>query len=1071
MTSGQQELRAWRKENDMVNRRHSITFRETIPVSGANIPFEELLARELRKSHENGSKGVGISDKKTSKKSYLKKGARGWWMQQRDAKKKLVKHKLTSNNENKIKTRSMMHRRPRDERYLSAPLSEHLSLSPEQGQTVGNDLQTLSPLMSPIQRTHYSFKDEVQQHMVSNDNLSVWKNASLRSTTSTDIMGIQNVRKSYEANQEREANDMAVFEAIERDLAVEKQAFLMEKQQQQQNKPTEQREQICRDNQSGANHCDLPYSSFVSDLNEQEELRRQTGRRNLSFDGSRDGEIDSALVCDDYSALSKDDEVYEQDGSTCQLREHFGHVNCCGDSRSDLSSSFLDDSVAWNDGLSLQSRKSVAHTQSSNIAAAGLNVSPDKDDCLTGEGVRQQTSKRELYFAECNGDGANALEHNKPGTPEFKPEGNTSVSFLVRHVFGKYEQDDYSNSGSLYYEDDIHSVSDDSTSINTACRDLSVPPPPPVQDRSLSNCTQKVRIQQQPPVTRTSTSKAKADDKQTKQVKVKIAASSRVPGTKSSNDTLTPSRDQLAQPANAGMILPAVIEEKLYELDAEVMFYKSETLQFQKRKDYYDQEVKKLALERDEFVRFQQEQRLQIEKEWERERTKMKKEAKLQERQWKLRMNASISHQDRKDGGETEMLTAQIMKMQVDEKARASKWKAENDNVRQRVLELEEKNRDLADKIKFLEKERLEQWEQYARHLKKTQEALGLASQSGVTSIVPSVLSEKNELRILDAVFAIKETADELLQKWNYPRKRLPDTHAKNDATARPASQDHVLSNAADSYNPKRYNYGRDSLHPLSESGTLTGKNELDRPSVKDMDIGSDTEYVRASNAAATYERALPAIEDVESPTSIGYRKSNTCKEDGTISASTSSLSESKVVTREIEHTGEKKEILYIDGSRKIIFPDGNEKDVDGNGHTVVKFTNGDHKEFFPDTGITVYYYYEAQTKLTTYPDNRKVYKFSNQQIETSLPDGTIEIEFPDGIKKTIRPNGDEFSVFPDGTTILEQSSGLREVTLLNQKKIRYFPDGQMSCVSLSGQETRIRSDSELKKLHFDYVE
>lgn len=93
------------------------------------------------------------------------------------------------------------------------------------------------------------------------------------------------------------------------------------------------------------------------------------------------------------------------------------------------------------------------------------------------------------------------------------------------------------------------------------------------------------------------------------------------------------------------------------------------------------------------------------------------------------------------------------------------------------------------------------------------------------------------------------------------------------------------------------------------------------------------------------------------------------------------------------------------------------------------------------------------------------MYEFPNQQIESSLPDGTTEIQFADGIKKTIRPNGDEFSVFPDGTTMLEQPDGLREVTLLNQKKIRYFPDGQMACVAPGGQETRVRSDFELKQL------
>ena len=74
---------------------------------------------------------------------------------------------------------------------------------------------------------------------------------------------------------------------------------------------------IDRDNQSGANHCGLPYSSFVSDLHKQEEWRRQTIRRDSSFDDSLDGRMNSVLMFDDYS-----DAVSEQDGSTCKRRDH-----------------------------------------------------------------------------------------------------------------------------------------------------------------------------------------------------------------------------------------------------------------------------------------------------------------------------------------------------------------------------------------------------------------------------------------------------------------------------------------------------------------------------------------------------------------------------------------------------------------------------------------------------------------------------------------------------------------------------------------------------------------------------
>ena len=77
-----------------------------------------------------------------------------------------------------------------------------------------------------------------------------------------------------------------------------------------------------RDNQSGANHCRLPYSSFVSDLHKQEERRRQTTRRDSSFDGSLNGRMNSVRMFDDYSARAMDDAVSEQDGSTCKRQDH-----------------------------------------------------------------------------------------------------------------------------------------------------------------------------------------------------------------------------------------------------------------------------------------------------------------------------------------------------------------------------------------------------------------------------------------------------------------------------------------------------------------------------------------------------------------------------------------------------------------------------------------------------------------------------------------------------------------------------------------------------------------------------
>ncbi|KAG1687038.1 hypothetical protein DVH05_005659 [Phytophthora capsici] len=1029
MAPGRQP-RAWPKENDSGNRRFSVTSSEDVPVSGISVPFEELLAQELRKSEGNDTKTTA---KPGVKKPFLKRGARGWWMRQPGAKQKVVKHTLASKGEQETasaNSKPMRQRIPQQQhrRGSSSSISSSRTLSPVATpvRDAPGPPKTLSPPVSPIRQRQYSNQDGIDENLrrtQPNDEGAMWKNASFRSTTSTDFLGMKNVRRSYEAKQEREADEMAEFEAIERDLAAEKEGYLMEKQQQLQYSSSTQ-DQI-HDNQ--IDNIGLPYSSFVSDLHEQERSRWQTPATGSIFDDSLDEEADSALVFDGNSALAKDDWMSRGDGFTSQLRDHFGY----GDPLSDLSAVSFDDSVPWDDGLSFQPQQNVAREQFSDVGDK-LNYRQERQDLRTSGptmATEQQGVKRGVSFA---GNDDERIGSPGYGALDGVPEEDAPVSSLVQNIFGDFERSEGTNSASPSSCDDIHS-----------------PPPPPAQDKSLSTLKQKLRVKQKTPVPKPTATKSKPDGKRTGPTKAKSVASSRTsakqkPGSSSSKVPQPRSR----QTTQSATILPAVIEEKLYELEEKVKFYKAETLQLQKRKDYYEQEVKKLAVERDEFARYQQEQRVQIEKEWERERTKMKKEAKLQERQWKLRMNATISHQDRKGRGETEMLKAQIVKMQLDEKARAGKWKAENENLRQRIVELEEKNRELSDEIKFLEKDRLEQWGKYERLLKEKQDASGSTTKPGVSSS-GAVLNDKSELRTMDDIALVKGTADELLQRWSFPNEEP----TKAGETDHSSSDFHrfTQSSQVNNYNPNRYSLEHDELDGFTEGG-----------GVEDTDangFNSDVNLAYKANAATTFEWALPEADDE----GLATQKSSDGNIDGIISASTSSLSEN--VSQEIEHPGGKKEILYADGSKKIIFPDGNEKEIDVNGHIVIKFTNGDHKEVFPDTGISVYYYYEARTKLTTYPDNRKVYEFPNQQIETSLPDGTTEIEFADGIKKTIRPNGDEFSVFPDGTTMLEQPDGLREVTLLNQKKIRYFPDGQMACVSPDGQETRVRSDSELQQL------
>lgn len=94
-----------------------------------------------------------------------------------------------------------------------------------------------------------------------------------------------------------------------------------------------------------------------------------------------------------------------------------------------------------------------------------------------------------------------------------------------------------------------------------------------------------------------------------------------------------------------------------------------------------------------------------------------------------------------------------------------------------------------------------------------------------------------------------------------------------------------------------------------------------------------------------------------------------------------------------------------------------------------------------------MYYYAEAETAHTTYPDGLQLFEFPNgqvsaaslprrllraahvvRQVEKHHPSGVKEIMFEDGTTKTILATGEERSVFPDGTQVIESPKGGRTV-------------------------------------------
>ena len=62
----------------------------------------------------------------------------------------------------------------------------------------------------------------------------------------------------------------------------------------------------------------------------------------------------------------------------------------------------------------------------------------------------------------------------------------------------------------------------------------------------------------------------------------------------------------------------------------------------------------------------------------------------------------------------------------------------------------------------------------------------------------------------------------------------------------------------------------------------------------------------------------------------------------------------------------------------------------------MIYFNNGDMKQIHPD-GKNVYFFKDANTVQTTYPNGLKVFKFKNGQIEKHFPNGIKKIFFPSG--------------------------------------------------------------------------
>ena len=152
-------------------------------------------------------------------------------------------------------------------------------------------------------------------------------------------------------------------------------------------------------------------------------------------------------------------------------------------------------------------------------------------------------------------------------------------------------------------------------------------------------------------------------------------------------------------------------------------------------------------------------------------------------------------------------------------------------------------------------------------------------------------------------------------------------------------------------------------------------------------------------------------------------------------------------------------ETVYADGTRVFTYRNNTTRELSPEGHIIVRFHNGDIRKVgqapscarslneraadgardgardtvrprlwvwqtHTSTGVEVYYFAEAKTTHTSFPDGSQLYEFPNGQVERHFPDASKEIKYPDGTVKEVLPTGEMRSVFPDGTRLTELPDG-----------------------------------------------
>ncbi|XP_070572073.1 centromere protein J-like isoform X2 [Ptychodera flava] len=482
-----------------------------------------------------------------------------------------------------------------------------------------------------------------------------------------------------------------------------------------------------------------------------------------------------------------------------------------------------------------------------------------------------------------------------------------------------------------------------------------------------------------------------------------------------------------------------LLKEKLAELETEIERFRTENALLLKLREEREKAMKSLQKEMKDFEKYKNEELQRIEEYRDEEMKKIKKEKKIFEKYQK----AARAMPDKKEREDIENLKRQVSELEDEMQRKESRWTSSSTRLRSKVDTLERENQELRDEIQVLEKRRLDAWKK--DHAGRGKEKPRKKSQGKEKALSPETSKENTSPVVVNS-------------KAEHAKSTSPELNSKDEHAKRTDRHREVYDGDLSQRLLYEMSLPEDTPRKLLPVTSPAKQSQLTTTATTLPSDASEFEGYNGEGAdnppRRRFQRKRAIKFDGNSDADTGYGLKPTVRTDSDESGDFD----------EIVHPDGKVECIYASGRRVITFTNGTRKEISQDGQTiVVSFFNGDIKQILPDQRV-IYYYDEAKTTHTTYPDGLEVLQFPNKQIEKHYPDGTKEITFPDHTIKYLFPNGSEESIFPDGTVLrmekngdktMEFPNGQREVHTPQYKK-REYPDGTVKTVYPDGrQETR----------------